>query len=46
MLHDVILDQSINIYEDCHTFCSRAVVGQCVLTIPSIIADSWFTGGQ
>ena len=28
--------------------CSKTVVGQCVLAIqvPTIIAGSWFTGGQ
>ena len=28
------------------TICSKTVVGQCVLTIPSTIAGSWFTSGQ
>ena len=28
------------------TICAKTVVGQCVLTIPSIIAGSWFTSDQ
>ena len=28
------------------TICSKTVEGQCVLTIPTSIAGSWFTGGQ
>ena len=29
-----------------HKLCSKIVVGQCVLIIPSKIAGSWFTSGQ
>ena len=28
------------------TICSKTVVGQCALTIPSIIAGSWFASGK
>ena len=41
-LNRVFLYKRLRIY----TICSKTVVGQCVLTIPSIIAGSWFTSGQ
>ena len=46
MEHDIKVLLILNFFLGIFTICSKTVVGQCVLTIPTLIAGSWFTGGQ